>query len=324
MSTLSPDRRPLILLNLDNRISEFSLRQRQVDHLRAVLLGLEVEAVHSVDELLERLPQAEYAATWRFPASGFERAVRLKALFTPAAGHENVAIDPSGRVPTIYGSFHGRLMAESLLAMILHFNRRIPLLEANQRRHAWDPAALGDARSLAGQRALIVGYGNIGKACGDLLAKLGCRITGVRRSPASEPSTSAARPPGAPERVATPADLLAELPEADHLVFALPGGEETEAIFTMDHFRAMKRGAFLYNLGRGNCYHEEDLLAALSEGIVAGAGLDVFAREPLPEDSPLWELPNVLVMPHASAIFVEYMDFFVEELIGHLRALGIG
>ncbi len=318
------DRRSLILLNLDNRIPEFSLRERQVDHLRAILPGLGVEAVHSLDELLEKLPEAEYAATWRFPVSGFERADRLKALFTPAAGHENVAIDPSGRVPTVYGSFHGRLMAESLLAMVLHFNRRIPRLKEDQRRHVWNPSTLAGARSLAGQRVLIIGYGNIGRACGGLLAKLGCRITGVRRSPAPEPSTSPARPHGAPERVAAPADLLAELPEADHLVFVLPGGEETEAIFTMDHFRAMKRGAFLYNLGRGNCYREEDLRAALAEGIVAGAGLDVFAREPLPEASPLWDLPNVLVMPHASAIFVEYMDLFVEELIGRLRALGIG
>jgi phosphoglycerate dehydrogenase-like enzyme len=83
----------------------------------------------------------------------------------------------------------------------------------------------------------------------------------------------------------------------------------------------MKPGACLYNLGRGNCCREEDLVIALRNGPLAGAGLDVFAEEPLPPASPLWKLPNVLITPHSSAISREYIDLFIQEWIGILREM---
>ena len=92
----------------------------------------------------------------------------------------------------------------------------------------------------------------------------------------------------------------------------LPGGSETDNVFTPRHFSAMKPGAYLYNLGRGNCYQEEDLLRALETGPLAGAAPDVFAREPLPPASPLWRKGNVLITPHSSAISREYIDLFIE------------
>ena len=75
----------------------------------------------------------------------------------------------------------------------------------------------------------------------------------------------------------------------------------------------MKQGAFLYNLGRGNCFGEEELMNALMDGPLAGAGLDVFTEEPLPASSPLWDQPNVLITPHSSAISQEYIDLFIQE-----------
>jgi len=105
------------------------------------------------------------------------------------------------------------------------------------------------------------------------------------------------------------------------VVIVLPGGAETDGIFTARHFNAMKPGAYLYNLGRGNCYSEEDLLDALKNGPLAGAGLDVFAEEPLPPTSPLWEQPNVLITPHSSGISREYIDLFIHEWIEKLRKL---
>lgn len=83
----------------------------------------------------------------------------------------------------------------------------------------------------------------------------------------------------------------------------------------------MKPGAYLYNLGRGNCYREEDLLAALKKGPLAGAGLDVFAEEPLPPTSALWEQPNVLITPHSSAISREYIELFIHEWAEILRKI---
>ena len=99
----------------------------------------------------------------------------------------------------------------------------------------------------------------------------------------------------------------------------LPGGPETDDLFTERHFDRMKPGSYLYNLGRGNCYREENLVRALINGPLAGAGLDVFHEEPLPPSSPLWNLPNALITPHASAISREYLDLYIEEWIESVR-----
>ncbi len=141
----------------------------------------------------------------------------------------------------------------------------------------------------------------------------GARITGVKRNTAGFENDPSA------ERVVTFAELNEELPLADHVVLMLPGGPETDNLFTREHFDRMKPGSYLYNLGRGNCYREEDLVAALTNGPLAGAGLDVFHEEPLPTSSPLWELPNALITPHTSAISREHLDLYVEEWIETVR-----
>jgi len=304
-----------IYLNLDNPIRAFSLKGEHIDELTSVFPSLEAVRVHSTEELFARLGDADFVATWDFPAELYARAPALKAVFTPAAGRERTAADPAGRVSTHYGSFHGMLMAETLLSMILYFNRRLGLLTENKRKRVWDPDALSSCRSLSVQRALIVGYGNIGRACARSLAALGCNVTGVRRTRGSGGKDRNAR------AVVGPDELMPNLEKADHVVLVLPGGNETTDIFTREHFMRMKKSAYLYNLGRGNCFREEDLVRAIEERTIAGAGLDVFAAEPLPDASPLWGMPNAFIMPHASAIYDDYMDLFLAELIGGLHGL---
>ncbi|MEI6209743.1 MAG: NAD(P)-dependent oxidoreductase [Desulfuromonadales bacterium] len=141
----------------------------------------------------------------------------------------------------------------------------------------------------------------------EALKAFGAHITGVKRNPESLAGSPVI------DRVISFDRMEEELPEADHVVLLLPGGTETAGIFTARRFNAMKSGACLYNLGRGNCYREEDLVVALESGRLAGAGLDVFAEEPLPASSPLWERHNVLITPHSSAISREYIDLFIEE-----------
>ena len=160
-----------------------------------------------------------------------------------------------------------------------------------------------------------VGLGSLGRSMAELLKAFGAHTTGVRRS-----LTGCAGQPEV-DRLITFDEMEAELPHADHVVLVLPGGTATDGIFTARHFNAMRPGAYLYNLGRGNCYREGDLLAALANGPLAGAGLDVFAEEPLPATSPLWEKHNVLITPHSSAISQEYIDLFIQEWHGTLREL---
>jgi phosphoglycerate dehydrogenase-like enzyme len=149
----------------------------------------------------------------------------------------------------------------------------------------------------------------------ELLKAFGAVITGVKRTAAGYESNPAV------DRMITFDRLEEELPHMDHVVLVLPGGAETDGIFTAQHFNVMKPGAYLYNLGRGNCYHDEDLLMALKNGPLAGAGLDVFAEEPLSLASPLWEQPNVVITPHSSAISREYIDLFIQEWLEKLRAM---
>ena len=304
-----------IYLNLSNSVEAFTFKERHQKELQGVFPSLEIQTVDSTDELAEHLQDADFVATWRFPAELYEKAPRLKAVFTQAAGREWVAADPAGRVTTHYGTFHGMLMAESLLSMVFYFNRRLRILEDNKRAKRWSAEGLSESMSLSVQRAVVVGYGNIGSACGRALSAVGCNVIGVRRVPGKSPVGRHVK------KVITYDRLEEELERADHVVLVLPGDTDTTGIFTRSHFERMSSSAFLYNLGRGNCYREEDLIWALESGQIAGAGLDVFAEEPLPESSKLWELPNTLIMPHASAVFDDYMDLFLAELMGRLQPL---
>ncbi|MDD2580850.1 MAG: NAD(P)-dependent oxidoreductase [Desulfuromonadaceae bacterium] len=296
-----------LLIHLYNNVDAFSLKARHVDLIRATLPETRITVAEGNHDFLEKLPEADCVLTWVFESGWYEGAPKLKTLFTPAAGHDWVAADPAGRVRTFYGSFHGRIMRESLLAMMLHFNRHIGKSLEDQRKRIWGRLDYTDNVALFSQRVLLVGFGSLGQSMAELLKAFGAGITAVKRDTAGFEGNPNV------DRIISFGRLEDELPFADHVVFVLPGGAGTDGIFTARHFNAMKPGAHLYNLGRGNCYREEDLLSALRTGPLSGAGLDVFAGEPLAPTSPLWEQPNVLITPHSSAISREYIDLFIQE-----------
>lgn len=303
-----------LLIHLHNSIDAFSFKPRHLEQIRAAL-PVDVNIVVAADnaDFMAKLPEADSALVWSFKPEWYDRGVRLKAVYTPAAGHDWVAQDPSGRVRTFYGSFHGRIMRESLLAMILYFNRQLGRSLDDQRNRRWGRLGYSSCAALFSQRVVIVGLGALGSSMAELLHAFGARITGVKRSLAGFAGNPNV------DRVIAFDSLEEELPDADHVVLLLPGGSETDGLFTRRHFNALKQGACLFNLGRGNCFHEADLIHALEHGPLAGAGLDVFAEEPLPPDSPLWGHANVLITPHSSAISQEYIDLFVREWLGSIE-----
>lgn len=302
-----------LLIHLHNTVDAFALKPRHIGQIREAFPELRLTVADGNRDFLEKLPEADCALVWVFKPEWYAGAPKLKALFTPAAGHDWVAADPAGRVKTFYGSFHGRIMRESLLSMMLYFNRKIGKTLADQHSRTWGRLGYNDCMALFNQSVLIIGFGALGRSVAELLKILGARVTAVRRSTAGFENDHNV------DRVISFDTLEEELPTADHLVFVLPGGVQTDNIFTQRHFNVIKPGAYLYNLGRGNCYREEDLLAALQGGRLAGAGLDVFADEPLPAASPLWEQPNVLITPHSSAISQEYIDLFIQEWLQRVR-----
>lgn len=184
-------------------------------------------------------------------------------------------------------------VAHSTLGAVIALNRRFPLLADAQRRHAWEPR-LGDRspRDLAGQCAVIVGLGPIGQTIAQLLKMLGMTAIGARRS--AEPV------PPCDETIAYER-LHDVLPRADWLILCCPASPLTRGIANAKAFAAMPDGACFVNVARGEVAVERDIIAALQSGKLAGAYLDVFEREPLAADSPLWDLPNVIVSPHTAS-----------------------
>jgi D-2-hydroxyacid dehydrogenase (NADP+) len=255
---------------------------------------------------LEQLPGAEAALVWQFDASWYPIGQRLRFVATPAAGRENVALDPTGRVRRVNGHFHGKIMAETLLGMMLHFSRGIDVGVQNQRLRSYAREPFATTHRLAGQRALIIGYGPIGRHCAALLSAIGMRVTGVKRRPAVDL--------GPAEAVVTLDRLHEALSTTHHVVLTLPGDTDTHHLISDQEFRALRPGACLYNLGRGNAVDEAALLRALSTGKLHRAFLDVTHEEPLPEGSPLWAAPGLALLPHASAISQDYLELWFDEL----------
>jgi phosphoglycerate dehydrogenase-like enzyme len=207
-------------------------------------------------------------------------------------------------------------IAQTAITGMLMLARNFPRWLAAQARHEWDPARAPDLpRDLCEQNVLIVGLGSIGNEIARLAKALGMPVTGIRRSGRHSGDHA--------DRVAPPAQLVALLPEADRLVIACPLTPETRGLITAERLQRLPRHARVVNIGRGEIVDEPALVAALQSGHLGGAYLDVFAQEPLPVDSSLWDLPNVIVTPHNSAAAAgndgRVYDIFTDNLDRWLR-----
>jgi D-2-hydroxyacid dehydrogenase (NADP+) len=303
-----------ILVYLDNPVRAFSLNAEQLSAMKERFSQHEFVSVHSDADFLRELPRAEGALVWRFDASYYELAPKLVFVATPAAGRELVKPDPSGRVRRLHGSFHGKIMGETLLAMMLFWSRRLDLALAHRRERRYERDHYSDTRRLAGQQALVVGYGPLGREIAQRLKALGMKVVGVKRNADVDPG---------PLDAVFPVTMLhALLGQADQVIVTLPSDTGTDHLFDEAAFSRMKKSAFFYNLGRGNAVDERALVRALTDGSIAGAFLDVFEREPLPADSPLWTAPNLEFLPHVSACSREYLDLWIEELAPELERVG--
>jgi phosphoglycerate dehydrogenase-like enzyme len=302
-----------ILVHLSSAVPAFQPSARQLGLLRASIARHDVTVVASEREFLDALPSADAVVVWRFLGAWYARAPRLRHLFTPSAGREAFALDPSGRVERHFGHFHGALMAESLVAMLTFMNQRLGEALAAQAERRWDRSPFSERRRLSGQVAVIIGYGSIGQRCGELLARLGLEVHALRRD-VSRPSPHA-------RRVFTPAQRLEALAGADHVVCVLPSDTGTDRFLDAEAIACLPSRAVVYNLGRGNAIDIEALCDALTHGRIAGAFLDVVPEEPLAEASPLWAAPNLYLTPHASAIGADYLDLYFDELAHELALL---
>jgi phosphoglycerate dehydrogenase-like enzyme len=228
-----------------------------------------------------------------------ELAPRVRWIQATSAGIGQMVrrLEYARRLPdttfTTASGVHARPLAEFvLLSLLAHARRLLPTLQAQAARR-WERFA---GLELEGRTVLIVGLGSIGSEVARLARPLGVRVLGIRRRPGAPPPAA-----DAVDGIFGPDRLQDLLPTADYLVLTLPHTDDTEALIGERELAALPDGAVLINIGRGALVSEEALVAALRSGRLGGAFLDVFAREPLPSDSPLWDMPNVVVSPHSAS-----------------------
>ena len=255
---------------------------------------------------------------WELPAHLLEAATRLRWMHAAGAGverYELAQIAARGVMLTNSSGVSAPNMAEHVLGMMIALTRRFPQLMRAQTRREWrDETTHREVGELQGQTVLIAGIGDIGRAVAQRAAAFGMRVHGLRRR-------ADASPPAGFDQVFAIADLHVALADADHVVVTLPNTPRSRGLFDAAAFAAMKPGAVIYNVGRGPVIDTVALIAALESGHLGGAGLDVTDPEPLPAESPLWDMENVLITAHTSGATPRYWDRQADLIADNIRRI---
>jgi len=211
-------------------------------------------------------------------------------------------------VVTNAAGIHSVPLAEFVVFAMLYFARSWPRMVAEQRAHHWERCAI---ETLQGKTLGIVGLGNVGRSVARLAKPFGVRTLGVRRSPGASGD--------AVDVMYGPDGLDSVLRESDYLALCVPHTSETIGMLGAAEIASIKRGAVLINIARGSVIDEHALIDALQSGRLSGAALDVVAREPLAADSPLWDMPNVLITPHSMSTALDENERLTTLFCDNLR-----
>ncbi len=240
----------------------------------------------------------------------YRRATRLKWIQCLATGIDHVLRCPSLRPETLLTSgrgVHGAPMRETVVYLMMAVSRDVKGLVEEQKAHVWNRRFYS---LFTGKTAVVVGVGVVGIAIGQLLKAFGMHVIGVTRTPRAVEGFDEMMPT---ERLGEAAG------RADFLINVLPANADNALLFARAVFAAMKPAAYYISAGRGQTVDEPALIAALRERRIAGAGLDVFQTEPLPADSPFWDLPNVFITPHLGGYTIEYEDLIMPLIVDNMR-----
>ncbi len=261
------------------------------------------------------MQNAEVLVTWDLPTSDLAAvAPKLKWMHIIGAGVEHLCpMDwlPAGVTVINNKGAHAAKAGEFALMAVLMLHSKMPAIVTNQRSANWESLF---STPIAGKTVLIVGVGSLGGGAARCLAGLGLHVIGVSRHGRPHPQV---------EEMVTVADLDAVLPRADYLFIATPATPETVGLFDRRRLGLLKPGAGLINVGRSSVMDYDALSDLLRDGQLSGAILDVFDPEPLPPESPLWSVPNLIVTPHVSADDGDHyvamtLDIFFANMRRHL------
>jgi phosphoglycerate dehydrogenase-like enzyme len=249
----------------------------------------------------EEIVDAEIAIAWSVRPEQIVAAKKLRWIHSPAAAVHQLMfpeLAASDIVLTNAREVHGPVVAEHVIALIFALAKKIPGSILLQQKHIWGQQILWDeqprVREVAGATVGLVGMGSIGRPVVKAAKALGMRVIAVREH--LEKGSEGA------DAVFAPAQIEEIFRQADYIVLAAPVTASTKAIANSERLALMKADACLINVGRGPLVDEPALIAALREKRIGGAALDVFPKEPLDAESPLWDVPNLLITPHTAAL----------------------
>lgn len=300
----------------DPLIREDSFNDRHLEQIRAAAPGADIvivkESKKITDEALARCADVEI-----FFGTDIKYWIKslpfLKWVQVSIAGVDWLLADPdiaeSDVAITNASGVHAIPVSEHVLAVMLSFTRNMNVHFKDQMNRRWQ--RLPEYRELSGSTIGIIGIGKIGEKIAETAKSLGMKVLGLRRNPDRTSSFV--------DRMFGPDQLLDMLPFCDWVVISAAATNETGGMIGASEFNAMKKSAYIINIARGALIQEDDLIKALREERIAGAGLDVFEKEPIEEFSPFWELPNVIITPHIAAVTPRYVDRLVDIFCDNLK-----
>jgi phosphoglycerate dehydrogenase-like enzyme len=285
--------------------------------------GVQSFEVRDRAELDRRIGEADVLVVSGLWHNGLlETAAKLQFVQSIGAGTDQFPrdklVERGIRLASAQG-VNARAVSEHAIALILAIARKIPEARDNQAKKVWR-GMIGDIGKredeLGGKTLLVVGLGRIGGRLAQLGKAFDLRVIGVRKNPAAGGEGA--------DSVHGMNELKRLIPEADFVALTCPLTKETENLIDADALGRMKKTAYLVNVARGRVVDEKALIAALQEGRIAGAGIDVTVEEPLPPSSPLWGMENVLLTPHTAGETQRYEDNVLDILEENLARLWRG
>lgn len=313
-----------ILLIKTEGMKPLLIYEKHLEKVRSVDKSIKVTAVSSLDkqEIAKQIKDVNIIAGSPYVIPKIKEAKKLKWIQAFSAGVEKVLtpeIIKSKVIVSNSSGIHATPIAEHVIGFMLIFTRKFYDTFKKQQKKNWQRNQ--DLTELKGKTVLIVGLGHIGIGVARLANCFGSHVIAVRQNIKNKPSTnSVLDKPNFVSKLYAKQQLDNVLPKADFVVLSLPLTHETHHLFDMKKFKLMKKSAVIINIGRGSLINEKDLIKALEQKIIGGAGLNVTEEEPLSQKSKLWEMENVVITPHHSGWSEKYMDRAIDLFCVNFRA----
>lgn len=292
-------------------------RQRSfVERVLSDRLGVTVQFASSPDDVEPATPvDAVIAPTVPWLPEVLARLDGVRWIHFLSAGVEKIwsmDVDWSAFELTKSSGVHAAPMSEYAIGAMLYFAKRFDRFNEQSRRSEWERTWLDE---LTGRELVVLGMGSVGQAVAERARVFGMSVRGIARTPRSDRMFG---------RIAGLEELPALLANADYVVVTLPLTADTAGLVGTSFFAALKPGAVLVDMSRGCVTSEAALIAALDDGTLRGAALDVFEKEPLPDFSPLWNRPNVLLTPHIAGTTPHYLERALEIFMENAARIRCG